>query len=101
MNIVDLIKYLLKAIASYIDLKRESFFYDITQQHLKEKESTRNEIEKLRNVRTIDATDRADQLFNILQERERAWLNVSAAYTAVSKGNTGTDNTRSVPGPGN
>jgi hypothetical protein len=99
MKIIDLIKYALKAIASYIDLRRESFFYDITQQHLKEKEITRNEIEKLRNLRTVDSTDRADQLFATLQERERAWLNVSTAYTAISKGNTGTDNARPVPGP--
>ncbi len=98
-TILDILKYALQALAAYMELKRNSFYHDISKAHLDEKRKYRYEIDQLRNKQTVAATDAADQLLLELQERERSWKRVSAAYTSFSEGNTGTDKDRPVPGP--
>lgn len=88
-SIFELIKQALAAVTAYLELKRESFFYDATNSHLKTKNELREEIIKLRNKGTIDATDRADILGLLLEERENAWQRVSATYSGYKSGDKG------------
>lgn len=90
-SIIDLIKYTLKALTAYLELKRETYFLDAAAKHLEHKENTRNEIIKLRNQGTTVATDRADLVMLSLQERERAWERVSATYFSYKGGNKNLD----------
>lgn len=86
-SIIDLIKYALKALTAFLELKRETYFLEASAKHLEYKENTRNEITKLRNQGTTAATDRADFLMRALQERERAWERASATYFSYTSGN--------------
>jgi hypothetical protein len=86
-SIIDLIKYALKALTAFLELRRETYFLEASAKHLEYKESIRNEINKLRNQGTSVATDRADLLMLSLQERERAWERASATYFSYTSGN--------------
>ena len=90
-SIIDLIKYALKALTAFLELRRETYFLEASARHLEYKENTRNEITKLRNQGTIAATDRADLLMLSLQERERAWERTSATYFSYTGGNKNLD----------
>lgn len=98
-TILDIVKYALQALAAYMELKRNSLYRDIEKAHLDEKKKYRHEIETLRNLHTIAATDAADQLLLELQERERSWKRVSAAYSSFGEGNPDTNQDRRVSGP--
>jgi hypothetical protein len=86
-SIIDIIKYALKALTAYLELRRETYFLEASAKHLEQKEITRNEITKLRNQGNTSATDRADLLMLSLQERERAWERVSTTYFSYKGGN--------------
>lgn len=90
MNIVSeilaAIKYAFKAVYAYLDIKKETFFFTASKEHLENQEDLRDEIIKLRNKGTTDATDRADRLMLLLKEREAAWERVSAAYSRHKSG---------------
>lgn len=90
-SIIDLIKYALKALTAFLELRREIYFFEVSAKHLEYKENTRNEITKLRNQGTTVSTDRADLLMRTLQERERAWERASTAYFSYIGGNKGSD----------
>lgn len=90
-SIIDLIKYALKALTAFLELKRETYFLEASKSHLEYKENIRNEITKLRNQGTISATDRADLLMRTLQEREQAWERVSTTYFSYKGGNKNLD----------
>lgn len=90
-SILDIIKYTLKALTAFLELRRETYFLEASNKHLEYKEDTRNEIKKLREQGTIAATDRADLLMRSLQERERAWERVSATYLSYKGGNKNLD----------
>lgn len=79
-SIIDSIKYALKALTAYLELKRDTYFLEASAKHLEYKDNIRNEITKLRNQGTTAATDRADFLMLSLKERERAWERASTAY---------------------
>lgn len=85
-SIIDLFKYALKALGAYFELKKETAYFDSEKQFLKEKEELRDEITKLRNKGTTDATDRADRMFMQLQEIDGSWKRVSAAYSRTKSG---------------
>lgn len=85
-SILDIIKYALKAIYAYLDLKKETFYFEAEKQYLKEKEELRNEIDSLRNKGTVVASDLADAKFMRLQEIDRSWKRVSAAYSRNKSG---------------
>lgn len=87
ISIIDLIKYALKALTAFLELRRETYFLEASAKHLEQKEITRNEITKLRNQGTTAATDHADLLMLSLQERERAWERASATYFSYTGGN--------------
>jgi hypothetical protein len=78
----------LKALTAYFELMRETAYARATREHLQEKDEIRNKIIKLRNEGTIDSTDRADLLMLQLEERERHWKRVSAAYSRHHGGNS-------------
>lgn len=78
----------LRALTAYFELMRETAYDRATREHLQEKDETRNNVIKLRNEGTVDSTDRADLLMLQLEERERHWKRVSAAYSRYQSGNT-------------
>ena len=43
-SIIDLIKYALKALTAFLELRRETYFLEASAKHLEYKESIRNEI---------------------------------------------------------
>lgn len=90
-SIIDIIKYTLKALTAFLELRREVYFFEVSAKHLEYKENTRNEITKLRNQSTTVSTDRADLLMRTLQERERAWERASATYFSYIGGNKSSD----------
>lgn len=86
-SILDLVKYALKALTAFLDLRRETYFLEATVKHLEYKDKIRNEITQLRNQGNSNATDRADFLMRALQERDRAWERASATYFSYTSGN--------------
>jgi hypothetical protein len=87
MLTLDLIKYLIRLAVAYFELKNTSFYQDVSDKHLKRKKDYADEINRLRNIGTTDATDKADKLFHVAQEEQRAWEHISASYIASIKGN--------------
>jgi hypothetical protein len=90
-SIIDLVKYALKAVTAFLELRRETYFLEATAKHLEYKDKTRHEIAQLRNQGTTIATDRADHLMLSMRERERAWERASATYFSYTSGNKGTN----------
>jgi hypothetical protein len=86
-SVIELVKCALKALTAFLELRRETYFFEASTKHLDYKESVRNEITKLRNQGTTAATDRADLLMLSLKERERAWERASATYFSYTGGN--------------
>lgn len=91
VSIIDLIKYALKALTAYLELRRESYFIDASIKNTENNEKIRQQIISLRNQGTIDATDRADLLMLSLQERKRAWERAAATYFSYTGGNKNLD----------
>jgi hypothetical protein len=85
-SVLDIIKYALKATYAYLDLKKETFYFEAEKQYLKEKEELRNEINIARSKGTITDTDMADAKFLRMQEIDRSWQRVSAAYSRNKSG---------------
>jgi hypothetical protein len=86
-SILDLIKYALKALTAFLELRRETYFLEASAKHLEYKEKIRNEITQLRNNGTTSSTDRADLLMLSMQERDRAWERASTTYFSYTSGN--------------
>ena len=84
MSITALITMALRALAEYFQLKITSFYYDISERHEQKSQKLRDEITKLRNVGSMQSTLAADKLLLVLENEQRRWDTVSAAYFAVS-----------------
>jgi hypothetical protein len=84
-KVVDLIKLFLRAAIAYLELKRETFYYEAEAKFLEEKEVIRRQINENRNKKTISSTDIADHLQLLLEERAKSWERVSTAYLATGK----------------
>lgn len=69
-----------KALYAYLRLKNISFYYDIREKHDKRKLELINEITALRNAGDSKSTDAADRLRLLLEDENRKWESISAAY---------------------
>jgi hypothetical protein len=74
---------LAEAVEAYFILKKTSYYYDVSEKHLLRQQTRRKELAALRNAGTIDATDRADQLFKLIEKEQNAWERTSTAYFKV------------------
>ena len=79
--LMTIITSLLKALASYLELKNKSFYYDILEKSRNRQSQLREEIEKLRAEGTNDATSRADAVFMLLCSEQKYCEHLSATYS--------------------
>lgn len=84
MSFTALITMALRAMAEYFQLKNTAFYYDISEKHEQRSQKLRDEITKLRNVGSMQSTVAADKLLLILENEQRRWDTVSAAYFTAS-----------------
>lgn len=84
-TVLNLIKLFLRTAIAYMELKRETFYYEVETKFLEEKEQLRKQIDENRNKKTISGTDTADYLQLRLEERTKSWERVSTAYLADRK----------------
>jgi len=91
VSIIDLIKYALKALTAFLELRRDTYFIETSFSHYDQKEYIRKQIIKLRNEGTVESTDAADMLMLQLQERERAWKRAADTYFSYTGGRRNLD----------
>lgn len=84
-SVLNLIKLFLRTAIAYMELKRETFYYEAEAKFLEEKEIIRRQINEYRNKKTINGTDAADYLQLQLEEKTKSWERVSTAYLADRK----------------
>ncbi len=85
MDIIGLIKNVLSALTSYLELKNKSFYYDIIQKSKLRQKELINEIEELRSKGTNDSNDRADILRTELIKERETLEHLSAVYSLSGK----------------
>lgn len=85
-TILNIILQLCAALRDYMQLKNTSFYYEISDKHNERKAAIIGQITQLRNVGSSAATDNADRLRLVLEEEERRWESVSAAYLSPPSG---------------
>jgi hypothetical protein len=90
-SILQIILQVFKAVYAYLRFKNISFYYDIREKHDKRKNELINEITKLRNVGDSKSTDAADRMFRVLEDENRKWESISAAYFSSASGNDSPD----------
>lgn len=91
VSIIDLIKYVLKVLTAFLELRRDTYFIETSFSYYDKKELIRKQIIKLRNEGTVDSTDTADMLMLQLQERERAWQRAADTYFSYTGGRRNLD----------
>jgi hypothetical protein len=81
MDLIGLLKNVLLALTSYLELKSKTFYYDIQTKSKQKQTEIINEIEKLRTSKLDSDHDRADILRReLIQEKEFA-QHLSTFYT--------------------
>jgi hypothetical protein len=81
MDLIGLLKNVLLALTSYLELKSKTFYYDIQTKSKQKQTEIINEIENLRTSKLDSDHDRADILRReLLQEKEFA-QHLSTFYT--------------------
>lgn len=86
MDFIGLIKSVLSALASYLELKNKAFYYEIIQKSKVRQKELINEIEELRTKGTNDSNDRADLLRSELINERSSLKHLSAYYSLSGKG---------------
>tara|TARA_Y100001963_G_C6761925_1_gene439942 strand:+ start:1788 stop:2057 length:270 start_codon:yes stop_codon:yes gene_type:complete len=82
---MSLISSVLKSLELFLQLKNNSFYYEIREKSRKRQKDIINEIEKLRSIGDSNSSDRADILRDELKV-EREELEHLSAFYAKAKG---------------
>jgi uncharacterized membrane protein len=78
---VSLISSVLKSLELFLQLKNNSFYYDIREKSRKRQTEIINEIEELRDAGDSNSSDRADLLRDELKSEREELEHLSAFYT--------------------
>jgi hypothetical protein len=81
MDLIGLLKNVLLALTSYLELKSKTFYYDIQTKSKTKQTEIINEIEKLRNSKLDSDHDRADILRRELAKEKEFAEHLSTVYT--------------------
>ena len=78
---MSLISSVLKSLELFLQLKNNSFYYEIREKSRKRQKDIINEIEKLRDVGDSNSSDRADILRDELKVEREEFEHLSAFYS--------------------
>ena len=84
MNWAAVLASLFKAIGLYFALKNRSFYYDVLNKSRQQQKQYIDEIERLRAIRSPDATDDADLVRMQLLEEKRFYKHISTTIASVA-----------------
>lgn len=84
MNWAAALASLFKAIGLYFSLKNRSFYYDVLNKSRQQQKQYIDEIERLRALRSPDATDDADLVRMQLLEEKRFYKHIATTYSSIT-----------------